>query len=260
MIRLPVVCLFVCLTVGLASIGCNRERALAVRRLNQALKQYDEGDDKAAIALLKRAAEADSSFAKPHYQLGQIYEFDQSDLEAAETHYRRATALAPERPAYQYALGRLLEKRGDSEGAAAALKRAVKARERYPRAWFRLGLGDLYVRFGFYHKALKVFENGIANNPDAARLYRGRGTAQLRLDRHEAAASSFEKALELDPGVATAYFNLAVARRKAGDRSGAIRALKRYLDRAARRKDRAKIAAARGMIQNLETASGSEKN
>lgn len=294
--RWPLACLLVGLACSLLSVGCDSDRALAVRRLNQALTQYEEGDVKAAVALLERAAEADQAFAKPHYQLGQLYEYDKRVLEKAETHYQRAAALAPDRAEYHYSLGRVLEKREDSEDAIEAFQRAVEAREDFPEAWFRLGisqrhvgefaeaveslersirgaprmrlgeedpggsaynaLGDIYVRFGFFHKALQVFEDGIENNAEAARLYRGRGVAQLELERFESAASSFEQSLELESDVATAYFNLAVARRQSGDVAGAIDALRRYLDGAARREDRAKVAAARGKIETLEEASG----
>lgn len=279
----------------LTGVTCDRDRALAVRKLNEGLKQYRAGQTQTAIDLVERAARADADFAKPRYQLGQIYEFDVGDTEEAERHYRNALDIDPEQPDYHYALARVLGSRGEHEEAIEHLRKVVQMDESNARGWFRLGLdqeamgrhaeavrsymksiradarmtigdderggaayhalGDLYIRFGFFDKALQTYDNGITNNPDAARLYRGRGVAQLRLERYEAAAESFQQAIERDPNAATAYFNLAVARRNMGRTESAKRALEKFLSVASRGGNRARIAAAQGMMRDLEKTS-----
>lgn len=275
----------------LSGVTCDRDRTRAVRQVNKGLKQYQAGDVQAAIQLLEDAAKTDPDFAKPRYQLGQMQEFDLGNRDKAEQLYREALEI-DEQPKHHYALARVLESRGKHGEAIGQLRTIVEGNESHARAWFRLGnnqeamgrhpeaidsymrsirarprmsigddsrrgvayhaLGDLYIRFGFYDKALKAYDNGIDNNPEVARLHRGRGLAQLRLERYEKAAGSFERALKRDSDAATAYFNLAVARRGMGHLDAALRALEKFIKVADRSGNRARMIAARKMIRELD--------
>lgn len=272
--------------------GCDRDRALAVRHLNKGLKAYERGETIRAVEFLKKAAQADADYAKPHYQAAQIHEIDLDEPKEAERHYRSALDIEPKNSDYSYGLARVLASQGDHEEAIRFFRQTVQNDKKHAKGWFRMGLsqramgnnadavdsfmksinanarmrmdkddpggthyhalGDLYVEFGFYDKALKVYENGILNNEDSPRLYQGRGVAQLRLQRYQQAAQSFEKALEIDSSHATALFNLAVAHEAMGQPKGAMNALDRFLEIAERAKNRARIAAAQGMIQKLK--------
>jgi tetratricopeptide (TPR) repeat protein len=272
-------------------VTCDQDRALAVQRLNEGLAAYQRGQTQDAVAKLKEAAQADADFAKPRYQLGQIYEMKYEDAREAERFYRAALDIHPKRAEYGYALGRLLVSNGDYEEAIRVLQETTDAHPKHAKSWYRLGeaqaamghhpkaveaymksieadarmtfgeddaggvayhaLGDLYVTFGFPDKALKVYDNGITNNPEAARMYRGRGVAELELKQFEAATRSFRKALELGGDGGAAYFNLAAALEGAGRPQEAIQALEKYLD-IADSTDRARISVAQGMIQKLK--------
>ena len=274
-----------------AGVTCDQDRALAVQRLNEGLSAYQRGQTQDAVAKLKEAAQADADFAKPRYQLGQIYEMKYEDAREAERFYRAALDIHPERADYGYALGRLLVSHGDYEEAIRVLKDTTGAHPTHAKSWFRLGeahaamghhpkaveaymksieadarmtigdddpggvayhaLGDLYVTFGFHDRAQKVYENGIVNNPEAARLYRGRGVAELEREQFSAATESFRKALDLGGDGGAAYFNLAAALEGAGRPDEAIDALEQYLD-IADSTDRARISVAQGMIQKLK--------
>ena len=280
--------------------GCDRDRALAVRRLNEGLKSWERGETVEAVEKIKKAAQADADFAKPHYQAAQIYEIELDEPSKAQQHYRSALDIEPKNPDYSYGLARVLASQGKHEEAAKFYRQTVENDEKHAKAWFRLGLsqralgdnsgavqsftkairavprmrmddddpggahyhalGDLYVEFGFYDKALKVYENGIRNLPKSTRLYQGRGVAQLALERYSEAAQSFEKALEKDSSNATALFNLAVAHEAMGHPKGAINALEQFLQVAERGSNRARIAAAQGMMQKLEKQANSKKN
>ncbi len=282
----------VVVVLGLLIGGCDRERAHATRKLNEGLKAYERGGSSEAVELLERAAEIDADFAKPHYQAAQIYEMKLEKLDEAENHYRQAVQLDAENTEYTYALARVLAAQADYEDAVRYFRKTTSLDESHAKAWFRLGetqrtvgehadavdsymraieanprlrmddedpggahyhaLADLYVEFGFQDKALKVYENGLANNPKAPRLYLGRGIAQLRLERYEQAAESFDKALEIDEAHGSALYNLAVARDKMGASGEAIEALERYLKVADRRGNRARIAAAQGLMNKLK--------
>lgn len=276
----------------LGTMGCDRDRAVAVRKLNEGLKAYEQGQTVAAVEKMKEAAQTDGDFAKPHYQAAQLYEMDLNEPEKAEQHYRDALDIDGENADYAYGLGRVLADQDKYEESIDAFKKVVDIDENHAKAWFRLGraqraigehaaavesfmksieanprmrmgeedpggahyhaLADLYVEFGFYDKALAVYENGVENNSESPRLFQGRGVAQLELERFEDAAASFEKALELDSTRSTALFNLAVAHQKMGRPKGAMDALEKFLEMAKRADNQARIAAAQGMMQELE--------
>jgi len=284
--------------------SCDRARATAVRRLNEGLKAYQQGKTVEAVEKMQKAAEADGEFAKPHYQMGQIYEMDLSEPDKAIQHYREALDRKPDHAEYAYKLGRVLASEGDHEEAIAKFEQATQSDENHSRAWFRSGLSqramgdhadavdsfataiessprvptegvelkgptadhyyhelaDLYVEFGFFDKALQVYENGIQNIPESGRLYQGRGVAQLELKRYPEAAQSFEKTLEYDSTQATALFNLGVARRKMNQPKGAMKALDQFLQVAERANNQARIAAAQGILQELDKEMKSEKS
>ena len=272
--------------------GCDRDRTAAVRKLNEGLKAYERGETSRAVELLEEATKKDADYAKPHYQAAQLYEIDLDGPKEAERHYRQALDIKPDNARYSYGLARVLSAQSDHQEAVEVYQKTVQNDPSHAKAWFRMGLsqralgdnagavdsftkaikasprmkmdredtggahyhalGDLYVEFGFFDKALKVYENGITNNPNATRLFQGRGVAQLRLERYSDAAQSFEKALEIEPSNSTALFNLAVAHEAMGHPKGAMDALKRFLQVAGRGNNQARIAAAQGMMQKLK--------
>lgn len=278
--------------LGFVVAGCDQDRAIAVQRLNEGLKAYEQGQTVKAVEKMKEAAQADADFAKPHYQAAQLYEMDLNEPAEAEQHYRQALDIEPDNSEFSYGLGRVLAAQDDYAGAVKAFQKTIDADEKHAKAWFRLGLAqralgehakavesfmesikanarlkmdeddpggahyhalaDLYVQFGFFDKALEVYENGIQNNSESPRLFQGRGVAQLELERFSDAAESFEKALELDSTAATAFFNLAVAHEKLDRPKAAMEALQKFQDYAERSKNQARIAAAQGMMQDLE--------
>ncbi len=287
----------VLMTVMLA--GCNQDRALAVRDMNIGLEAYESGKSMDAVRYLKEAAKNDPTYPEPLYYLGQIYHLRLKEYDNAELYYRKALEISAENPQFAYRLGAVLAEQGKHADAVQVLRRSVNAKDDYARAWFRLGLsqqemanysdavdsymksiqidprlrmdrddrggehyhalGDLYVRFGLYDNALKVYENAIQNNANVARLYHGRGVAQLHLKRYSEAAASFEKTLELDASHPTGVFNLAVARQALGQDVAAIEVLQRFLDSGARGGgDPARIIAAQGLLQQLREKQRSE--
>lgn len=280
------------LGVVLLLVGCDRERARAVRKLNEGLKAYKRGAASEAVEMMEKAAEMDADFAKAHYQAAQVYELELDQFDEAENHYRQAVQLESQNTDYTYALARVLAEQGDYEDAVRYYRKTSSLDESHAKAWFRLGLaqralgkhaeavdsymraieanplvrmddedaggahyhalGDTYIEFGFYDKALKVYENGITNNPRAPRLHQGQGLAQLRLERYGAAVESFEKVLEMDDSHGSALYNLAVARKEMGELKEAKRALDQFLKVASRTGNQSRIAAAQGLMNELK--------
>lgn len=273
------------------------DRAEAVRAMNRGLEAHDLGRTVDAVRDLKEASQIDPTYAEPAYFLGQIYHMKLSELDNAEHFYREALQRDPENPQIAYRLGTVLADQNSWSEAETFFQQAVQKDKDFAKAWFRLGLaqemqnkyadavdaymnsiranarmlmdeedtggaayhalGDIYIRFGFYDKALQVYENGIENNDldsrprKPARLYQGKGVALLKSKKFAEAAQAFKKALELDGTMYTAIFNLAVAHMAMNDTEAAVKGFTEFTQRADASKDEARIIAAEGFIQQI---------
>lgn len=267
------------------------DRAEAVNAMNKGLENLEAGRTLDAVRFLKEAGQIDPGYASPPYYLAQIYHRKLRELDNAERYYRDALSRSEDNPQISYQLGTVLSDQGKHADSIAYFRQAVEEKPDFAKAWFRLGLsyeteqtfleaveaygkaieadarmrmaeddkggahyhalGDLYNRFGFYDKALKVYENGLLNNPGIPRLHVGAGVAQLELQRFDEAAANFKTALEADPSMTTALFNLAVASMRQGQVVPAIKGFEEFAARADPSEDQARIIAAQGFIQQI---------
>ena len=62
--------------------------------------------------------------------------------------------------------------------------------------------------------------------------YQGRGYAYLNLSKYDLAAADFQRAIDLDPDLAAAYYNRGLARAMLGDSQGAMADMDVALSRA----------------------------
>lgn len=279
--------------VGTLGAGCNQDRAVATQWMNDGLGELKSGRTQDATKKLEEATMKDPTYADPPYYLAQIYHQKYQQLDDAERYYAEALKRDPTNAQFHYRYGTILAELGKHSEAVDELQDAVKDNPTFAKAWFRLGvsqielkqyvagveslsrsiqedarlrvgeddvgggayhaLGDLYLRFYFYDKALKVYSNGIENNPQVARLYRGQGVAQLKLKRYADAESSFAKAIDIDRGSATAYFNLAIAQREQGKLKEALSSLEKFLSKADPSVDQVRMGAAGGLLAELRT-------
>lgn len=277
------------LVVG--SACTSMDRAESISEMNKGLEALNGGQTLEAVKLLKEAARIDSTYADPPYFLGQIYHRKLNEPDNAETFYRDAFSRDSENPQIAYQLGALLQETGKDQDAMQFLKTATDLKPDFAKAWFRYGLslenqemytdaidaymksiqanarmkmdndskggeayhalGDLYNRYGFYDHAVKVYENGMENNPDVARLHLGLGVAQLQLKRYPDSETNFKRALELDASLTTAVFNLAVAQMAQGKTQEAMSGFDMFAQRADQSKDAARIIAAQGFIMQM---------
>lgn len=272
--------------------GCSQDRAISTQLMNDGLGSLKGGQTSEAISKLEEAAAKDLSYADPSYYLGQIYHQKYQQLDDAARHYGDALKRDPENPQFSYRYGTVLAEQGKDADAVVAFDKAIAGHESFPKAWFRKGLseirmqqyaqgveslsksiqldarmrigeddpggaayhalGDLYLRYGFYDKALQVYDNGISNNPDSAQLYRGRGVAELKLKRFGEAEQSFKTALEKDPKSAKAFFNLALAQRAQQKDKAALDSLQRFIITADPVEDAIRIMAAGSLKSEIE--------
>ncbi|MGO4396602.1 tetratricopeptide repeat protein [Variovorax sp. M-6] len=115
-----------------------------------------------------------------------------------------AAALAPS-PDVLFTRAECLEA-VDVEEARRLYEEAIAVAPHYTNAY--LNLGALLCDGGDCDKAVRVFSKGIEHRPDEPLLYFNRAVALEDLNRFEEALASYDLALQLDPNLADAHFNV----------------------------------------------------
>ena len=85
------------------------------------------------------------------------------------------------------------------------------------------------MRLGDAHTAALAFDEARAINPHIAEAHINLGFAFLVMERPREAATAFDRALSIDPQKTNAYYGLGVALDSAGDREGAMGAMRSYV-------------------------------
>jgi len=124
---------------------------------------------------------------------------------AAVKAYARGLAVEPDNVELLNSLGFALFQQGNSEAAIVALEKAVAADPQHWKAHNNLALaaidiGELEVAEAHYRESLAV-------NPQPA-IYNDLGFVLERQGLSDEATRAYRKAIELDPGSATAHYNL----------------------------------------------------
>jgi len=109
-------------------------------------------------------------------------------------------------PRTHYAAGRLLDKRGDFEGAVSQYRRAVAVNHRYLEAWNRLGVA--LDRLGRFEEADQAFTQAIFIDPDQPQLRNNLAFSYMLQRRWPDAEAELRNALLLDPEFDRARVNL----------------------------------------------------
>jgi Tfp pilus assembly protein PilF len=174
------------------------EQALAIQPAhldalnNLALVELAEGDTARARALLARALALAPDEYDTWLNLGAV-ELESGDLAAARARFEACLARAPDDPDAHFDLGLVSQREGDGTQAELRFRAALALDQEHADAWSKLG-----------------------------QVLRAAGRIAESLE-------AFARVVELVPDDPFAHFNLAVARRRAGDRDGARHAFERAL-------------------------------
>ena len=136
--------------------------------------------------------------------------------------FSRAARLNPDLPFVHREIGLLLLDRRDFKGAAAAF-RAAAARDRTD-AESRYNLALSLANDGLSDQGLKELSALKEDRPDWALPWFGSGHIYVLQGRAQDAEEAFRKAVELDPKLYRAQFELGKLLEQKGDREGAIKA------------------------------------
>lgn len=127
-------------------------------------------------------------------------------LEAAEKAYREVVTLLPDHARSHYILAQLVERRAGVIDAYPLYVRAAALDDKDP-VHFE-GLGQCLMARTAYDAAVIAYSKAIVLRPADAKLYVQLARAHFGVDDTESAVAALRKAIELDPDLLIAHFEL----------------------------------------------------
>ena len=164
---------------------------------------FHQGDFDNASRQLSAAVDTDPRYAQAHATLGAVFKA-RREWERAEREFRRAIALTPD-PATYYTLAQVLQQRGDTGAATAALdaaERLRREREQDQEASVLASVGTAKLDAGDLTTALDLFRRATTVSARYAPAYYQMGRTLERLGRNREAAEAFARAAALNPSLA----------------------------------------------------------
>jgi predicted O-linked N-acetylglucosamine transferase (SPINDLY family) len=157
--------------------------------------------------------------AKEHFLTA--LEFQQrGELVQAEHCYRKALAIAPNRPSVMINLTAVLIETGKYEEAKSLSEKLLDIDPENPAAL--LNLGNCQLKFDTANAALISIEKALRIKPDYAEALISRASALADLDRPEEALAGCEKALAMKPDCVEALVAQGIAMRRLRRHEGAL--------------------------------------
>ncbi len=210
-----------------ASVGAFR-KAVALDgadpqlRMNLGIALRGKGDADAALEEFQAVLRSDPDNADVHQQLALTLK-QQGNLGAAAQAFEKVLTLDPERREAYYNLGTVLRQQ------AAAVRRGNPPAPIAPsiEAVLREAAGSLSR--GDRKAARTVLEKAALDAPSSAAVWNLLGFAQGQERDLTAAVASLRRAVELNPDMPEAHYNLGVALWYGGDRARALESLERSI-------------------------------
>lgn len=191
----------------------------ALYRLGVAL--LDRGRFDEALISFQTLATLKPDLHQGHLGVGQVL-LEQEDPEQALTHLDAARGRAGGDPFVEFAMGQCLADLGREQEAAAFLARGTNAKRTYIADPLNAELGRYVVgRSGLLQRALRLHRGGDLGGartilvelakqyPEDTTILANLGSAQRELGLSEEAVESLSRAVELEPDLYAAWFNLA---------------------------------------------------
>ncbi|MFT5042511.1 MAG: Flp pilus assembly protein TadD, partial [Hyphomicrobiaceae bacterium] len=152
------------------------------------------------------------------------------DYDGAIRSYRRGLEVEPKNPELLNSLGFSLFQLGKSNDAIAAFEKALAVDPKHWKAHNNMALASIDV--GELEMAEAHYRESLALEPQPA-VYSDLGFVLERQGLSEEADEMYRKSLELDPGSATAHYNLAVSLTRRGEFNVAERHFRAALEQSA---------------------------
>lgn len=195
----------------------------AVGTVDRLLWQYKTGEARSAVQSVAGDAGQNPYVATA---LGRVLDQEKKYGEA-EGQLRKAAELSPSDPAPWVYLGEALlrqRKTGDAQGAFRKAADLAQAKGGAEAAYF---LGIAQYRLGNYDQAVSTLNGARAGNPALVPFHIG--MARAFQENWQAAAEQFDRALELDSGLAYAYYYRGRAQERLGRKDRLINDMERFV-------------------------------
>jgi len=166
------------------------------------------GRPAAALAALKQAIALDQQWGPAHRHLGIALQ-ELGRLEEAESAYREALRIDPADAASYLNLGELLHARGHYPQAQQCFVSALRIRPTLNQA--RLRLADTLVELEHLEAAASCYRDIIATSPAPGAIYMQLGRVLWKLGDSSGALDAFERLAIANPLSAAAHYNLGSA-------------------------------------------------
>ena len=158
-----------------------------------------------------------AELVEPHYNLASIY-LDQGKLGLAEQEYLKTLSLRPNHSSAKIGLGSVYNKKGLYDKAEKLYRQAIKDKQSqsgndfFPLA--HLNLGEIYAKTGKIPLAIIEWEQAIQQDPSLLPAYFNLGTALMMQGEFDRAENYLLKCLDMNNKHEPALFNLALTKQK----------------------------------------------
>ena len=165
------------------------------------------GEADRALADYNEAVRLGPGYSRAYASRGKLLE-TKGDWDKAEADYDRAIQLDP---SFTYAFACVPGCSPAEDRTTRPWPTPRRPADRAPRCRRLKDRGGILVRTGQYQQAIEELNKAIELNPKLATAYLNRGAAYNSLGQYERAIKDLDKALELDPKNAPAHTNIGLA-------------------------------------------------
>ncbi|RQH33767.1 DUF563 domain-containing protein [Okeania hirsuta] len=164
-----------------------------------------QGDFQAAMYSYTKALEIKPEYAEVHAFLGQLYSQKKWLIEAA-SQYQQGINLGLKWPEVYYNLGNIKHQFGYLEAAIECYEIAIILKPNYIKAYFSLGI--VFELQRNYQAAVDIYRKIIALKPNSVEAYNNLGGVLADLNRRSEAVEVYRQGLGLKPNSADLYNNI----------------------------------------------------
>jgi tetratricopeptide (TPR) repeat protein len=172
---------------------------------NRAVTNFEMGNLTGAMRDIDRTLSLEPQSDEVYYTRGRLYD-EMEQYDAALQDYSRAIGINSAHKEAHINHGLILVRKGRYEEALADLNRALEIAPTCPLPYS--GRGLVFLQLSQYRKAIEQFDEAVQLDPHVADFYDNRGAAHAYLGEYEAARKDFKQALRLEPNRPNTYLNL----------------------------------------------------
>lgn len=223
--------------------GCSRSKVESIEHMNKGVDFYTTKQYNQAIKELEKAIQLDDKNEEAYHNLAQV-QIALKHFQKAAQLLTRAASLNPSNAHYQFLLGTCYKELGEPEQARNSLENSISLDPNFYKPSYHLGqvyveldepekalqaytdscakngrfipaygaLANLYIELGFLDHAKQVLEEALkvaVPNSDAhAEIEKLLGTVHKEKDDPTTAITHLKKAVDINPDMLDAVFNL----------------------------------------------------